>query len=148
LAVLVAAEGLFFSAARWPLPMASAAVPEWYSGAEGMVLDLPAEVGTSMETSRYFWYQTAHGRPIPYTPDVRLGSARDPLLQRLGVERPPMPGPRLNLGKALSQRYGLVVVHRELARRAGVSGRYRELLEPELGPPEEYPDAWVWRLAP
>ena len=38
---------------------------------------MPAEVGTSMETSRYFWFQSKHGKPIPYTPDARLGSTRD-----------------------------------------------------------------------
>ena len=41
------------------------------------MLDLPAEVGTSMETSRYFWFQSKHAKPIPYTPDARLGSTRD-----------------------------------------------------------------------
>ncbi len=43
----------------------------------------------------------------------------------------------VDLREALSRRYGLVVVHRELERRAGLSGEYRQLLEPELGPPEE-----------
>jgi len=147
-ALLIVAEGLFGSAARWPVPTSSAAVPSFYEGVpEGMVLDLPAEVGTGMATSRYFWFQTTHGRPIPYTPDVRMGSARDDALRDLGVEQGPGPkGGARPVGEALRSRYSLVVVHKELERLAGIEGEYVRRLEPELGPAEELEGAWIWRL--
>lgn len=145
---LVVVEGLFGSSAAWPIPTSSAVVPSYYSDVgDGMVLDLPAEVGTGMATSRYFWFQTVHERPIPYTPDVRMGSARDPLLKNLGVEKGPGPTPRPSpVAEGLRARYALVVVHKELEIRAGIEGAYLERLQKELGAPEETDDAWIWRL--
>jgi len=154
---LVVAEGLFGSAATWPIPRAEAAVPDVYADAPpGMVLDLPAEVGTGMETSRYFWFQTVHGRPIPYTTDVRMGSARDPETfaafraaprggQTFAGEDPRTPD-RQTL-QHIRQTYGLVVVHTDLERRAGLAGAYRAALEPVLGPPEERGELLIWRPA-
>ncbi len=52
----------------------AAAGPDAADG--GGVLDLPAEVGATMATSRYLVYQTASDLPIPYRPDARGGTAR------------------------------------------------------------------------
>jgi len=155
LGAVVVAEGLFGSAATWPVPTSDAAVPALYRDApEGMVLDLPAEVGTGMETSRYFWYQTAHGRPIPYTPDVRMGSARDPLVFRAFArpsrnplepvaEVPTVPPP--DVLAHLRETYGLVVVHTELQSRAGLNPTYESVLAGPLGEPEQGEGVVVFR---
>ncbi len=144
--LLIVGEGLFGSAAQWPLPGSDATIPEVYATApEGMVLDLPAEVGTGMETSRYFWYQTAHGRPIPYTPDVRMGSARDPLVFRsfsrpaTDPSSPVQEVPTVPSSEVLSHlktTYGLVVVHPDLEARAGLHPTYESVLTGPLGTPE------------
>ena len=79
LGALICCEGLFASATPWPLAHSDARIGTQYDRIATedprAILDLPAEAGTSMRTSQYFWYQTKHGRPIPYTPDVRLGSS-------------------------------------------------------------------------
>lgn len=155
LALLCALEGLFGSAATWPLPRSPAAIPDVYAEAPaGMVLELPAEVGTTMATSRYFWNQTAHGRPVPWTPDARLGSARDPETlhglvlpmdpRRPGPERPRTPDARTV--SRLREVYGLVVVHTDLERAAGLETSYVDALTPALGPPERDGDRAIWRL--
>jgi hypothetical protein len=153
--LLVAAEGLFGSAATFPLPRADAAVPAIYADApEGMVLDLPAEVGTTMATSRYFWWQTVHGRPVPWTPDARLGSARDPDTfhgivrpsdpTRPGPEVPRRPEPRTL--QHIRDTYGLVVVHTDLEAEAGMQSSYVDALTPGLGTPTWDGPRAVWRL--
>ena len=157
-AALVFAEAAFGSAATWPVPTSDATVPSLYADApEGMVLDLPAEVGTGMATSRYFWFQTVHGRPIPYTPDARLGSAADTLLFRAFMRPGPpvkgQPGERPSTPSAevlahLRRTYGLVVLHRDLAREAGLEGAYEAALIPVLGAPTEEGEALVWRVGP
>ena len=157
LTFLCMAEGLFGSSATWPLPTARAEVSTVYSNApEGMVLELPAEVGTTMETSVYFWHQTAHGQPIPYTPDVRMGSARDrktfqafqapmgadPLL---GTTEQPSP-PDASTVAHIRDTYGMIVLHPELERRAQLQTSYEQALTPAFGPPEEIDGLKVWRL--
>ena len=152
---LILGEALVASAATWPIPTSPAAVPEVYADAPpGMVLDLPAEVGTTMETSAYFWYQTVHQRPIPYTTDVRLGSTRDPTTFT-AFRAPPSPGqtfakegPTAISGQVAAhvrEHYGLVVLHTELAERAGLSGAYEQALTPHLGEPEVGEGVLVWR---
>ena len=155
LGALAAGEGLFVSAATFPLPRADAAVPHAYADAPpGMVLDLPAEVGTTMATSRYFWWQTVHGRPVPWTPDARLGSARDPDTfhgivrptdpARPGPEVPRRPDPRTV--RHIRETYGLVVVHTDLEREAGMASSYVDALTPGLGEPTWDGPRAVWRL--
>jgi hypothetical protein len=155
LASVVVGEGLFGSAARWPIPTSDAAVPQVYVDApEGMVLDLPAEVGTGMETSRYFWYQTVHGQPIPYTPDVRMGSARDPVVFRAFAKpsRNPMEPvrevpkvPSRELLSHLKATYGLIVVHPELQAQAGLNPTYESVFSQVFGPPESVDGVLVFR---
>ncbi len=77
-------RGLLVAAALadllWSNPLPLATTPPLESGyaawiaeqpGAGIVLDLPANVGNTMATSRYAVQQGTHGRPIPYRPDVR-----------------------------------------------------------------------------
>ncbi len=155
LAALCALEGLFGGAAAWPIPRAPASVPGVFAeDGGGMVLELPAEVGTTMATSRYFWHQTAHGRPIPWTPDARLGSARDPetlhgLVQPMDPRRPGPERPRTPDARTvarLREVYGLVVVHTDLEAEAGLGSSYVDALTPALGLPERDGPRAIWRL--
>jgi len=119
----------------------------------GMVLDLPAEVGTTMETSRYFWFQTVHGRPIPYTPDVRMGSTKDPktfsAFAAHGARGPMMERPATpnqSIVAHIKETYAIIVVHRDLEKRAGLQGQYEAALTPVFGPPQEFDGDLVWVL--
>lgn len=155
LAVAAVSEALFGSVATFPLPTSDARVPDAYADVpEGMVLDLPAEVGTTMETSRYFWMQTRHGRPIPWTPDARLGSARDPETFHGIVQssNPAAPGPEtprqpdVRTVQHIRETYGLIVVHTDLEERAGMTTSYVDALTPALGPPTWDGPRALWRL--
>jgi hypothetical protein len=156
-ALLCMGEGLFCSSASWPLPVADARVSDALKDApEGMVLELPAEVGTTMETSIYFWHQTAHGRSIPYTPDVRLGSARDdqtfsafrpppsPDLQAATKERPSIPSGAT--AQHIRDTYGMIILHPDLEQRAGLSSSYVDAFTPVFGPPQDIDGMKIWRL--
>jgi hypothetical protein len=152
--LLVLAESLWGSAAAWPIPRSSAQVPDFYAQApQGMVLDLPSEVGMTMQSSQYFWFQTVHGQPLPWTPDVRLGSARDPALM-FGLGRPsgPMlaesPGPlNPSFVQHLYQNYGMVVLHSEL-ELAAQRPSWLPWLSRAFGPPLEVEGRHVWYLRP
>jgi len=153
LCALVAMEGMFGSSARWPLPRSDASVPDVFATAgEGMVLELPAEVGRGMKTSRYFWHQTVHERPIPYTPDVRAGSARDPAAFRTFVQRgdggatteAPRP-PDAETAAHIAHFYGMIVLHPDFEAEAGITPSYRTALTSAFGAPEEVEGVLVWR---
>jgi hypothetical protein len=158
LALLCMAEGLFASSATWPVPTSDARVSQALTDApDGMVLELPAEVGTTMETSVYFWHQTAHERPIPYTPDVRMGSARDTktfqAFQRQSDSRDPMLGiqehpiaPDAATAAHIRETYGMIVLHPDFEQRAGLVPSYVDALSPVFGPPEEVDGMKIWRL--
>ena len=156
-ALLCMGEGLFGSSATWPLPVSDARVSDaLHDAPDGMVLELPAEVGTTMETSIYFWHQTAHGRSIPYTPDVRLGSARDdqtfstfrpppsPDLQTATTERPSIPSGATV--EHIRDTYGMIILHPDLEQRAGLSSSYVDAFTPVFGPPEDIDGMKIWRL--
>ncbi|MFT5682129.1 MAG: hypothetical protein ACI8RZ_003047 [Myxococcota bacterium] len=157
--LLVAGEGMLGSAATWPIPTSDARIAPVYSefkGDDRAVLDLPAEVGTSMLTSRYFWHQTAHTPPNPYTPDVRLGSTRDldtfqAFMKREGLtrgmeEEPSTPDePTV---RHMRQTYAAVVLHPDFEALAGLDPGYAAALTPALGEPEEIDGLLVWRLEP
>ena len=115
-------ESLLLSCVGLPIAHSNAVIPDFYekiaqSNDARAVLDLPAEAGTSMKTSRYFWFQTEHERPIPYTPDVRLGSTRDlgtfKNFMGEGMSEVPLP---LSDSAILHIRsvYQLIVVHEDL----------------------------------
>lgn len=71
-ALAVLAELHFVSPVPTPIPSAAARVPEVSKRLaelplEGAVLDWPQRFeGEMVELARYFYYQSAHGRPIPY----------------------------------------------------------------------------------
>jgi len=159
---LVVLEGL--AIARWPIPVADAEIPAIYSeiGASDDprgVLDLPAEVGLTMSSSRYFWYQTEHQHPVPYLPDARSGSANDRevflwLVHASGQVggRGPLwitslsPNRAAAMREHLAERYGWIVVHRDLEAQVAPEGTFLEGISQVLGEPEEYEFGWVWRL--
>ena len=155
---LIMVESLGFSAGPWPVPTAPATVPAAITALEGKgpILDLPGSVGATMATSRYFWYQTQHGRPIPYTPNARLGSSRDldvqsaftdPILRQSEhrVVEHPAAGPDL-YQQALRKRYGTIVLHTDLEKRANLPSAYGPVLSREFGPPTEIGDLQIWSL--
>lgn len=147
--VLLIVESFWGSLAVWPIPSSPSAVPPSLAqlkDTQGMVLNLPVEVGTSMLTSRYFWWQTLHERPIPFVPDVRLGSAKDPFLHHWSgvMEETPRP-----LGGALKRkmlaRYGAVVLHPEWSELAGTHA-YERILRDALGEPIAQDGLLIWVL--
>jgi hypothetical protein len=153
---IILAEGLLGSPAPWPVATSPASVP---AGTEdlgpGPVLDLPGSVGATMATSRYFWYQTVHGQPVPWTPNVRLDSCRDldvqgaftnptARAQTHQVVEDPGSGPDF-LQLSLLDRYSAIVVHTDLEQRAELPSSYVTTLTEVLGPPEVMGDLRVWR---
>ncbi len=153
---LVVLEGAVLSPASWPVPTSSAEVPEGVANlGPGPVLDLPGSVGATMATSRYFWYQTAHGQPIPWSPNIRLDSCRDLDVQgaftnpRVRAEshqviEDPGSGPDF-LQAQLAQRYSAIVVHTDLEARAELPSSYGATLTKVLGEPEAVGDLLIWR---
>ena len=156
--VALAVESLALSPGPWPVPNSSAAIPEVYAAipTDGPVLDLPGSVGATMATSRYFWNQTAHRRGIPYSPNVRLDSARDlevqsaftdPYLRESEhrVVEDPAKGPDL-YQKALAKRYSAIVLHSDLEDRANLKSAYGPVLNAVFGPPSIDGPIQVWLL--
>lgn len=75
---VVALDVLVLSGSPWPMELAPAHVPAVYAQLDGPglgVLDLPTDVGQTMGSSRYLWWQTGHWRPIPYGPDARASTS-------------------------------------------------------------------------
>ncbi len=155
-ACLIAVESLGFSAGPWPVPTSSTEVPSVYAdaGVNGPVLDLPGSVGSTMATSRYFWYQTVHKQPIPYSPNVRLDSCRDLDVQSSFTDpttresehkiiEHPGRGPDL-YQKSLAQRYSAIVLHEELEERANLPSAYLPVLTAVFGPPTVDGPVKVW----
>ncbi len=155
--LFIVMESLTVSPGPWPVPTSDAAIPSVYADIEdGPVLDLPGSVGATMATSRYFWYQTQHGQPIPYSPNVRLDSCRDLEVQsaftdpylREGehkVVEHPAKGPDL-YQKALAKRYKAIVLHKDLEQRAQLKSAYTPVLNSVFGPPDVDGDISVWYL--
>jgi len=155
--LLIMVESLAMSPAPWPVPTSDARVPAVYADIEpGPVLDLPGSVGATMATSRYFWYQTSHEQPIPYSPNVRLDSCRDLDVQSAFTDphlresehqvlEHPARGPDL-YQKALARRYKAIVLHKGLEERAALKSAYAPVLEKVFGPPDIDGDIAVWKL--
>ena len=162
LAALVVVEFLVFSAGPWPVahtPVLDVRIYEGLAERTGdpsipreprMVLDLPAEFPPTMLTSRYLVYQTIHGLPIPYKPDVRINTASLgglPAYVRLTREAELLSSvpddPRLGWSSHLpAAGVRWVVVHRELP------DPHREAVEERLtawyGPPEVIGTHALW----
>ena len=160
-AAVPAVEMAVASAATWPVPVSPSPVPAIYTTIAASpdpraVLDLPAEVGTTMATSAVFWYQTVHRHPVPYKPDARAGSSGDATTfsrffphpmgrpgQRASWAIPPL-GPE---GVAhLSRVYGWIVVHGEWEDRVGASGVFEAAITPALGEPAVDGTLFMWKL--
>jgi hypothetical protein len=154
---LVFFEGTQGSAAAWPIPSSDATVPDAFADLdEGPILDLPGSVGSTMATSRYFWYQTAHQRPIPYTPNARLDSCRDldvpasfsnPHVRSSthAVVEDPASGPD-RLQVRLARRYAAIVLHTDLQARADLPSEYGPVLRSLFGEPDTVDDLLIWRF--
>ncbi|MDP2315011.1 MAG: hypothetical protein Q8P41_19075 [Pseudomonadota bacterium] len=126
------------------------------------VLDLPAEVGATMATSRYLVYQTASELPIPYRPDARGGTARaygmpwfnllflpsagqDAQAAALKAEL----GSTTRLDLASFDRGGIrwVVLHRELERGRGDVIALEAQLRAWFGEPDPLGPHLTWDVA-
>ena len=130
LSVLVLVEIAITTPARLPVPSSDATIPAFYSEmtddpVEGAVLDLPMTV-PNLERAIYVWYQSAHGRPVPWglnepMPRILLTNRLTVTLIRLEATRAQSLAPRLpeldmvigarNLAR---QGYRYVVVHQAL----------------------------------
>ena len=150
--LLISVESLWGSSAQWPIPHSDATISDIYTEDEADdrgILDLPAEVGTSMETSRYFWYQSLHKKPIPYTPDARLGSTRD--LQTFknfmgdGMREEPHPLDELSIVH-MREIYQKIVVHPDLDETK--SKAYMEIFVEAFGEPITEDGLLYWNLTP
>lgn len=160
-------DGLLLSGAPWPVAAADARVPAvytdltrpWGDPAREVLLDLPTDLGATMGSSRYLYWQTAHRRPIPYTPDVRASTS--PLLRRASfrylastAKRRPDEHARLGFEAALPEHLQAVDLRLEGVRWVVVhpaldpegAAALRPALEAALGPPVERDGAWRWDL--
>ncbi len=161
----VALDGLLLSGVPWPLPTADARIPAIYATLEGetggVVLDLPTDVGATMATSRYLYWQSAHGRPIPYAPDARASTASlidDPFFRALAAtarrradeqQATGLDGPEdMDLRPERLRDRGVrwIVLHPSLDEDA--AGRARAILERTLGPGTRVEEALRWELTP
>ncbi len=145
--VAVVMETLFASNATWPIPSAPTHTPAVYATMADdpdprAVLDLPAEVGTTMATSRYFWFQLTHRHPVPWTPDARAGSSGDAFTFQIFPHPMGRPGERMafNIRPLTSAAiahlrtvYGWVVVHPDLEKRIGAEGVFEAAMVPAFG---------------
>lgn len=165
LAALIAAEGLWASPVSPPLPSAPAVVPAVVTALAAAepsdrrgVLDLPPQVDRTMLTSRHLWYQTGHGRPIPYSIDPHTSRSGDndvllSLERHTRGERDSHTMSADQLRQVLPGRYAAVVVHEDLeaAGRGFDSARgglYVRLMTELLGPPTSTDgERHVWTLS-
>ncbi len=122
-------------------------------GPPDAILDLPAEVGATMATSRYLVYQTASALPIPYRPDARAGTStllNEPAFVALALpsiarEEHLAPLRRILAEQSTIDVQGLrnrgrvrwIVLHRELERGKEGTAETEGLLEAWYGPPVE-----------
>jgi len=135
------------------VPSSTAAIPAAYDDlaadpVAGAVLDLPLTV-PNLERAVYVWYQSAHGRPVPWglndpMPSSLMGNRLTMTLIRLEATRartlPPVL-PELDLlvsARALARNgYRHVVVHQRLYPEYKVA-QVEALLTALLGDPRRY----------
>jgi hypothetical protein len=157
-------DGLVLSGAPYPLPIADGHPPPIYDVVkedprEVGVLDLPTDSGLTMGASRYLYWQTHHGKGIPYAPDVRASTSsllnhtafrrlaalcqrREDEHQRLGLHNR-SPGSHIpqSLG---NQNIGWIVLHRQID--PDVYQQLLEVLQADLGAGLTMNDATIWRI--
>jgi len=162
--LLVLVDGLLISGAPFPLQTANTSIPPVYELIEQDprkvgVLDLPTDSGSTMRASQYLYWQTYHGKGIPYAPDVRASTAsllnhpafrrlaalcqrRNDEHQRLGLHNrsPGSSDPRT----LASLGYGWIVLHKKVDPT--VYQQLLEVLQADLGAGLTIEDATIWRL--
>lgn len=158
---LVLLDGLIVSGAPWPIATADASIPPVYDAltGPGAVLDLPTDAGSTMATSRYLYWQTAHGHPIPYAPDARASTCAllsRPAFRALAAASPRRADEekRLNLLHQLNRpqpatelvHNGIrwIVLHDDIAPEA--TDTLLRILAKDLGPGHKVGHAWWWEL--
>lgn len=161
---LVLFDGLVLSGAPWPIATADARYPAAHtdiapSSHRQGVLDLPTDVGATMATSRYLFWQTGHRHPIPYIVDARSSTAvlmARPSFRELAALCTGRPDERRRLNMdGIAQGQGdvadlaqdgirWVVVHRSLDPDAAV--RLEARISRDLGPGQVIGDAVRWDL--
>jgi hypothetical protein len=167
LVALVMVDGLIISGSPWPQETSPAGVPPALLALErpaaepangAALLNLPTDVGETMATSRYLFWQSGHRRAIPYAPDARASTS--PLIHagafrtlaaesgrrsdeetRLGLDGPATAPPTLSL-----RDHGIrwIALHHDLD--ADAAGRLDTLLTTELGAGVRTGDTTVWDL--
>ncbi len=163
LAALVVAENLAVAPNVWPLPTVDATIPAVYAEipADGRaIIDLPAQVGETMRTGAYLYWQTAHGHPIPYTlkPSAKVPSMNATLRTWLALSAPMQiprgsPGwidPASDLHAALdeliAQGFGWVILHRSLCRDQPAWNDHERAVSALVGPGRRVGDDELWEL--
>ncbi len=159
-AAVVLAENLLFAPNVWPLVRSAAEVPEVYARLPDdgrAVIDLPAQVGNTMRTGAYLYWQTSHRRPLPYTlkPSARVPSANAALRRWLALSSggPPPAAPGMQLvtedpvGALAREGYGWVVLHPSMCPDEAAVRRHLDGVGASLGAPREVAGAWVWEIS-
>ncbi len=161
---LLLVDGLFISGAPWPVATSDARLPPVFDDLRArpgdpdwIILDLPTDVGQTMATSRYLFWQTGHHRPIPYAVDARASTnillgrpafrdlaatsrRRDDESRRLGL----LDQGRTDLAELAEVGVRWIVLHRELDPE--IAGLLEARIVADLGPGEEIGDAVRWDL--
>jgi hypothetical protein len=161
LGCLVLVEIAVTTPARLPVPSSDATIPSFYAEMaadpiEGAVLDLPMTV-PNLERAIYVWYQSAHGRPVPWglnepMPRILLTNRLTVTLIRLEATRAQSLASRLpeldmvigarNLAR---QGYRYVVVHQALYP-AFKFDQVEALLTGAIGAPQESEGRLIYTL--
>ena len=151
---LALAEFRYASPATLPVPVSDAVIPKAYTEMAtdpepGAVLDLPMAV-PNLERAVYVWYQTEHGRPVPWglndpMPEALLKNRLTATLIRFEAHRsaslpPKLPELDLVVGsRALArQGYRYIVLHEELYPRVKLE-QVEAVLTGLFGAPRRHP---------
>ena len=149
LAGVVLLEALVVAPTVWPLPTSSPAMPEVYGALPddgAAIVDLPADVGGTMQSSRYLYWHSLHGRPIPYGNKVsgQLLRVENSALKRWTARGRPGRTDRDALETLRQWGYRWVVLHRPLC--GDRCGELVERVSVDLGTPDARLDGWVWEI--
>jgi hypothetical protein len=153
LCLLALAEFAFFSPAQIPIPTSDAAIPQAYTEIAadpemGGVIDLPLTL-PNLERAVYVWYQTEHGRPVPWglndpMPGPLLRNRLTATLIRMEASRAHYISPQLPeldlvvAARALErQGYRYLVVHESLYPRFKLN-KVEALLTGLFGAPQRW----------
>ena len=155
---------ILISGAPFPVATASAVRPQIYAQIESSdenygVLDLPTDAGSTMDTSRYLYWQSAHGKGIPYAPDARAStssllrygafrrlaaacSRRPDEHQRLGLNRWGQNSHHMQSLKAAG--IGWIVLHHQIDPQT--APKLEAIIRSDLGEGLRVDDATLWKL--